>query len=167
MCNLHDLVTFLSELKGREMQPMMNLLLATYVLRGCDTVSYIFCQGKKKKEKEKWKQNQGLKIEGNFRSFASFGIVRASLELKPNVTKEAREFFVSLLDSDGFNSPDELREDAFAKCKGDIRRIPATEDAFYLYLHCTLCRLAIHMRPHLIKMDLAPPTDYDWQLSYK
>ena len=53
MCNLHDLVTFLSELKGREMQPMMNLLLATYVLRGCDTVSYIFCQGKKKKRKRK------------------------------------------------------------------------------------------------------------------
>ena len=52
MCNLHDLVTFLSELKGREMQPMMNLLLATYVIRGCDTVSYIFCQGKKKRKRK-------------------------------------------------------------------------------------------------------------------
>ena len=80
-----------------------------------------------------------VKIEDNFRSFASFGIVRASLELKPNVTKEAREFFVSLLDSDGFNSPDELREDAFAKCKGDIRRMHATERMHFTFIFTVHC----------------------------
>ena len=94
---LHDLVIVLSEHIGTEKQPMMDMLLATYVLTGCDTVSYPFRQGTEKAAK------LALKSVGNFSSFASFGKVGASLELKPDVIEEAREFFVSLYGFAGFN----------------------------------------------------------------
>ena len=88
---IHDLVKILSEHVGAEKQTMMDMLLAIYILTGCDTVSYPFRQGKKKAAK------LALKNVGNFSSFASFGNMGTSLELKSNIIKSAREVFVSCM----------------------------------------------------------------------
>ena len=155
---IHDLVKILSEHVGAEKQTMMDMLLAIYILTGCDTVSYPFRQGKKKAAK------LALKNVGNFSSFASFGNMETSLELKSDIIKEAREVFVSLYGFVGFDSLDVLREHAFAKSKGDLRCIPPTEDAFYLHLQRALYQLAIYKRAHLSHMNLPSPTDFGWQI---
>jgi hypothetical protein len=152
--DLHKLVQMLSQKHETEVQTLMETLLTAYVLTGCDSVSYLFHQGKRKPAKV------ALENVGKLNSLATFGNMDTTLDVDETIVGEARQLLVSLYGHTGFDSLDVLREHSFASSNGDLRSIPPTEDSFHLHLLRALYQLAMYKRAHMSDMNLPLPTEF-------
>ena len=137
---LHDLLTLLSIKYDAGSKKMSGTLLATYVLSGCDTVSYPYRCGKKKAAQT------ALRMTGRFPAILAFGDQGCSWEMSSTIIKEARQYFVALCGHKGFESLDKLREHIFATTKSDLRVLPPTEDSFYHHVLRSLYQFALYKR---------------------
>ena len=144
----------LSQKHETEVQTLMETLLTAYVLTGCDSVSYLFHQGKRKPAKV------ALENVGKLNSLATFGNMDTTLDVDETIVGEARQLLVSLYGHTGFDSLDVLREHSFASSNGDLRSIPPTEDSFHLHLLRALYQLAMYKRAHMSDMNLPLPTEF-------
>ena len=137
---VHDLVKSLTEKCEQAPKDIMDTLLCTYVLSGCDTTSYIFRKGKLKAA------NIALQLVGSFPNMANFGLAMdGSLEVQEVVIDEARKFFVRLYCKDSFDDLDILRQHIFPSGT-DLRLMPPTEDSFRQHVLRCLYQLLVHHR---------------------
>jgi len=125
------------------------MLLTTYILSGCDTVSYPFRIGKKRALKVTFECTEILG------PLAEYGTHGKSLDVSTEVVSSARNFFLALYGNKEFSGTlDELRCHLFMTKKGDICSLPPTEDAFLLHLlrslhQTTICKRASQPDPEL------------------
>lgn len=97
---------------------VVNILLATYCLSGCDSVSYPFRKGKRKVLKVTLSQLV------NVMDLVLFGTQNANkeYEITENIWNSCRYFFKCLYGRPNFmGDMDELRAHLFPACKTDIR----------------------------------------------
>ena len=118
-----------------------DCLLLSYVLTGCDTVSYPYRRGKR------IAALSALKMVGCFPHVSEFG--REGMDIRNVHIDEAREFFVALYGREGFKYLDVLRAHLWSSGKGDLRSLPPTEDAFKLHVSRALYQLCLYKRAHL------------------
>ena len=116
------------------------MLLAAYVITGCDTMSYPFRVGNKQALKATPKCLDCLG------PLANYVHEQGNSHVEDDVISSAEQFFFALYGSKGIK-----RFHLFPNKKGDIRCLPPTEDAFRLYLlrvfhQLTVCKCALEIR---------------------
>ena len=135
------------------------MLLSTYILTGCDTVSYPYRRGKRRAYKATVDHLAGLLPLGRY------GDPDKSLYVQEDVVASARYYMMSLYDRSDFGGNlDALRAHLFGNIRGDMRCLPPTEDAFLLHLRRTLHQLAVCKRAHLSLPNYPPATDFGREL---
>jgi hypothetical protein len=138
---------------------LTSMLLSTYILTGCDTVSYPYRRGKRRAYKAAVNHLTDLLPLGRY------GDPDESLDVQEDVVTAARHYMVSLYDRSDFGgSLDALRAHLFGNIKGDMRCLPPTEDAFLLHLRRALHQLAVCKRAHLCQPTYPPATDFGREL---
>ena len=150
---LHTLAERLSEKYHTSFGDIASTLLATYVLSGCDTVSYPFRRGKKTAAK------RSLDLLGSLPHLSEFGCTE-NAQVQEDHVKEARLYWTHLYGKPGIASLDMLRQHLFASSKSDIRSLPATEDSFYFHVLRALYQLIIYKRANQSELALPAVTDY-------
>ena len=96
-----------------------------------------------------------LKCLESLEPLVSYMYVQGDLEMEATVIDSAQKNLFALYGNKGFNGTiNELRCHLFLNWKGDIRSLPATEDAFRFHvlwaLHqLTICKCAMEVRPPL------------------
>ena len=147
---IHDLLYKLCEKFGKARTVITSSILIVYVLSGCDSVSYIYRQGKRKAAKV------ALQLAGNLNNLEEYGLLETSL----GVIDDARKVFLTLYGCPHIENLNKLRQHGFAGSKSDLRVLPPTEDAFYQHiLHC-LYQLIFYKRAHLSNLRMPAITDY-------
>ncbi|KAJ8403227.1 hypothetical protein AAFF_G00354440 [Aldrovandia affinis] len=127
-----------------EAADLSSMLLSTYILTGCDTVSYLYRRGKKCAYKTAVDHLEDLL------PLCRYGDPGESLDVKEDVVTAARQYMVSLYERSDFSGNlDALRAHLFGNIKGDMRYLPPTEDAFQLHLRRALHQLAVCKRAHV------------------
>ena len=110
---IDDLLSSLLIKCDADFKELNGTVLATYVLSGCDTVSYPCRRDKKKATRI------ALRMTGRFPAILAFGDQGCSWEMSSTIIKKARQYFVALYGHKGFESLDKLREHVFATTKFD------------------------------------------------
>ena len=106
---------------------LTSLLLNTYILTGCDTVSYLYRRGKR------WAYTTAIKHLTGLLPLCRYGDPEESVDVQEEVITAARQYMVSFYDRSDFGGTlDGLRAHLFVSIKGDMRCLPPTEDAFLL-----------------------------------
>ncbi|KAG1664223.1 hypothetical protein GQR58_019902 [Nymphon striatum] len=163
--SIHDLVNESAKAVGKDVLALTDTLLISYILSGCDSVSYPFKRGKKR-----------------FCSSATFTVLRTVKVALEHVDKhpalsncirhesgpsahdqvitEARSFFCDLYGKPGYLSLDKLRAHLFASRKLDLRSLPSTEDAFHFHVLRSLCQISLYKQASLSNPVLLPPEEY-------
>jgi hypothetical protein len=100
---VHDLVKHLSTKHGKNVKKLTAILLYTYVLSSCDTVSYHYGRGKRRPA------NVDLNMIGCFPNLLQYAGQDTSLEVTKVIFDEVRNF-VALYGHNDFNSLDRCRE---------------------------------------------------------
>ena len=132
-----------------------SILLSTYILTGCDTVSYFYRRGKRRAYKATIARLQGLE------PLAKYGNDNESLTVQDDVISSARLYVLTLYDRNEFEGNlDALCAHLFGNIKGDMRVLPPTEDAFQLHLLRALHQLVICKRAHLSQPIYPVATDF-------
>lgn len=135
---IHDFVKQCAEKVGKDKMEVTETLLASYVLSGCDSVSYPFGRGKRRAA------NVSLQMVGKMPQLVDFS--RTDAPVTPTVIDEARDFFCNLYGKPGYSSLDRLRAHMFASSKLDLRALPPTEDAFHQHVLRSLCQLSLYQK---------------------
>ncbi|KAJ8385348.1 hypothetical protein AAFF_G00189690 [Aldrovandia affinis] len=126
-----------------ESADLSSMLLSTYILTGCDTVSCLYRRGKKRTYKTAVDHLEDLL------PLCRYGDPGESLDVKEDVVTAARQYMVSLYERSDFSGNlDALRAHLFGNIKGDMRCHSPTEDAFQLHLRRALHQLAVCKRAH-------------------
>jgi hypothetical protein len=149
---IHTMVEMLSSKYEKEPLELAATLLATYVISGCDTVSYPFRRGKRKAAKV------SLELVGSLPNLASFA--KESTTVTESVLKESRVFWVTLYGHPAFKSLNTLRQHMFQSSKSDLRSLPATEDAFYFHNLRALYQIILYKQAYLSELALPPVTEF-------
>ncbi len=138
---------------------LTSLLLSTYILTGCDTVSYLYRRGKRRA------YTTAIKHLTDLLPLCRYGDPEESLDVQEEVITAARQYMVSLYDRSDFGGTlDALRAHLFVSIKGDMRCLPPTEDAFQLHLRRALHQLAVCKRAHMVQPTYPAATDFERQL---
>ncbi|KAJ8367324.1 hypothetical protein AAFF_G00320880 [Aldrovandia affinis] len=119
----HAIVDSLAVKYDVEAADLSSMLLSTYILTGCDTVSYLYRRGKKCTYKTAVDHLEDLL------PLCRCGDPGESLDVKEDVVTAARQYMVSLYERSDFSGNlDALRAHLFGNIKGDMRCLPPTED---------------------------------------
>ena len=138
---IHAIAEALAVKYGVEAADLTSTLLSTYILTGCDTVSYPYRRGKKRAYKT------AVDHLADLLPLCRYGDPDKNLDIQENVLTAARQYMVSLYERSDFGGNlDALRAHLFGNIKGDMRCLPPTEDAFQLHLRRALHQLAICKR---------------------
>ena len=98
---------------------LTSLLLSTYILTGCDTVSYLYRRGKRRA------YTTAIKNLTDLLPLCRYGDPEESLDVQEEVITAARRYIVSLYDRSDFGGNlDALRAHLFVSLKGDMRCLP-------------------------------------------
>ena len=137
-------------------------LLSTYVLSGCDTVSYPYGRGKGRSAK------LALNMIGELNYLAVFGDGELT-ETVESAHNDARTFFIALYGfrESGITNLNIVRQHMFASSKSDLRKLPPTEDAFNFYVLRALYQIAWYKRAYLSEPALPPPLEFSWRVQNK
>ncbi|KAJ8377976.1 hypothetical protein AAFF_G00249660 [Aldrovandia affinis] len=142
-----------------EAADLSSMLLSTYILTGCDTVSYLYRRGKKLAYKTAVDHLEDLL------PLCRYGDPGESLDVKEDVVTAARQYMVSLYERSDFSGNlDALQAHLFGNIKGDMRYLPPTEDAFQLHLRRALHQLAVCKRAHMSQPTYPVATDFGREL---
>ena len=151
----HAIAEALARKYDVEAADLTSMLLSTYILSGCDTVSYLYRRGKRRAYKT------AVDHLADLLPLCRYGDPEKSLDIQEDVVTAARQYMVSLYDRNGFGGNlDALRAHLFANIKGDMRCLPPTEDAFQLHLRRALHQLAVCKRAHLSQPTYPAATDF-------
>ncbi|KAG1699858.1 hypothetical protein GQR58_005446 [Nymphon striatum] len=152
--SIHDLVNESAKAVGKDVLALTDTLLISYILSGCDSVSYPFKRGKKKTVK--------VALEHVDKHPALSNCIRheSGPSAHDQVITEARSFFYDLYGKPGYLSLDKLRAHLFVSRKLDLRSLPPTEDAFHFHVLRSLCQISLYMQASLSNPVLLPPEDY-------
>lgn len=135
------------------------MLLSTYILTGCDTVSYLYRRGKRRAYKT------AVDHLADILPLCRYGDLEESLDVQEDVVTAARRHVVSLYERSDFGSNlDALRAHLFGNIKGDMRCLPPTEDAFQLLLRRALHQLDVCKRAHMFQPTYPAATDFGGEL---
>ncbi|KAG1669339.1 Zinc finger protein 696 [Nymphon striatum] len=139
---------------GKDMLALTDTLLISYILSGCDSVSYPFKRGKKRTVK--------VALEHVDKHPALSNCIRheSGPSAHDQVITEARSFFCDLYGKPGYLSLDKLRAHLFASRKLDLRSLPPTEDAFHFHVLRSLCQISLYKQASLSNPVLLPPEEY-------
>ena len=155
---IHNLVSSLAFKYDVTPKNLTSTLMVTYVLSGCDTVSYPYRRCKKRAAEI------ALGMIGKFPNILVFGDQHFSWDITPEIIEEARQYFVALYGHKSFISLDKLREYVFATTKSDIRVLPPTEDSFYFHVLKSLYQLTLNKRAPMSDPQLPPLTNFGRKL---
>ena len=151
---IHDLLYKLCEKFGKARTAVASSILIVYVLSGCDSVSYIYRQGKIKAAKF------ALQLAGNLNNLEEYGPLETSLDVSGALSDDARKVFLTLYGCLHIENLNKLQQHMFAGSKSDLRVLPSTEDAFYQHiLHC-LYQLILYKRAQLSNLRMPAVTGY-------
>ena len=103
-------------------------------MSGCDTVSYVFEKGKNKSFKV------AMADASDLTEMMQFG--DDTHDVTEAVTDVCRNFFLNLY-GDFSGNLHELRAHMFGRIKGDIRKLPSTENAFRYHMLRALYQIII------------------------
>ncbi|KAG1655757.1 hypothetical protein GQR58_024336 [Nymphon striatum] len=149
-----DLVNESAKAVGKDVLALTDTLLISYILSGCDSVSYPFKRGKKRTVK--------VTLEHVDKHPALSNCIRheSGPSAHDQVITEARSFFCDLYGKPGYLSLDKLRAHLFASRKLDLRSLPPTEDAFHFHVLRSLCQISLYKQASLSNPVLLPPEEY-------
>ncbi|KAG1713897.1 Protein O-mannose kinase [Nymphon striatum] len=152
--SIHDLVNESAKAVGKDVLALTDTLLISYILSGCDSVSYPFKRGKKRTVK--------VALEHVDKHPALSNCIRheSGPSAHDQVITEARSFFCDLYGKPGYLSLDKLRAHLFASRKLDLRSLPPTEDAFHFHVLRSLCQISLYKQASLSNPVLLPPEEY-------
>jgi len=156
----HAIAEALAVKYDTEAANLTSMLLSTYILTGCDTVSYPYRRGKRRAFK--------VTVDhlADLLPLARYGDPEESLDVHEDVVTAARHYMLSLYDRSDFGGTlDALRAHLFGNIKGDMRCLPPTEDAFQLHLRRALHQLAVCKRAHLSEPTYPAATDFGRELA--
>lgn len=112
-----------------EAADISSMLLSTYVLTGCDTVSYLY----RRRKKHAYKTSIDH-LEDPL-PLCRYGDSGESLDVQEDDVTVARRYMVSLYEWRDLNGNlDALQAHLFGNIRGDMRCLLPTEDAFQLHL---------------------------------
>jgi hypothetical protein len=153
---LHDIVKSLSEAINVDARTLTGVLLTTYIMSGCDTVSYPYRRGKKQALAVALTNMTRLSDLGRFAEPGTdYELVSAA------VMAASRYFFAALYGRCDFSgSIDELRAHLFATSKGDLRALPPTEDAFKLHVLRSLNQIIVCKTAHMPMPNYPDPLQF-------
>ncbi|KAG1662587.1 hypothetical protein GQR58_020899 [Nymphon striatum] len=152
--SIHDLVNELAKAVGKDVLALTDTLLISYILSGCDSVSYPFKRSKKRTVK--------VALEHVDKHPALSNCIRheSGPSAHDQVITEARSFFCDLYGKPGYLSLNKLRAHLFASRKLDLRSLPPTEDAFHFHVLRSLCQISLYKQASLSNPVLLPPEEY-------
>ncbi|KAG1668451.1 hypothetical protein GQR58_017873 [Nymphon striatum] len=152
--SIHDLVNESAKAVGKDVLALTDTLLISYILSGCDSVSYPFKRGKKRTVK--------VALEHVDKHPALSNCIRheSGPSAHDQVITEARSFFCDLYGKPGYLSLDKLRAHLFASRKLDLRSLPPTEDAFHFHVLRSLCQISLYKQASLSNPVLLPPEEH-------
>ncbi|KAG1710412.1 hypothetical protein GQR58_002697 [Nymphon striatum] len=152
--SIHDLVNESAKAVGKDVLALTDTLLISYILSGCDSVSYPFKRGKKRTVK--------VALEHVDKHPALSNCIRheSGFSAHDQVITEERSFFCDLYGKPGYLSLDKLRAHLFASSKLDLRSLPPTEDAFHFHVLRSLCQISLYKQASLSNPVLLPPEEY-------
>ncbi|KAG1647996.1 hypothetical protein GQR58_030167 [Nymphon striatum] len=145
--SIHDLVNELAKAVGKDGLALTDTLLISYILSGCDSVSYPFKRGKKRTVKV------ALEHVDKHPTLSNCIRHESGPSAHDQVITEARSFFCDLYGKPGYLSLDKLRAHLFASSKLDLRSLPPTEDAFIFHI-------CLYKQASLSNPVLLPPEEY-------
>ena len=138
---------------------MMLKLLSTYILTGCDTVSYPYRRGKRRA------YITAVDHLTDLLPFCQYGDPEESLEVREDVVTAARRYMVSLHErSDFAGNLDALRAHLFGNIKADMRCLPPTKNAIHLHLRQASHQLAIWKRAQMFQPVYPVGSDFGREL---
>jgi len=138
---------------------LTSLLLSTYILTGCDTVSFLYKRGKRQAYTTAIEHLTDLLLQ------CRYGGPEESLDVQEQVIIATRRYMVSLYDRSDFGGTlDALRAHLFVSIKGDMRCLPPTEDAFLLHVHQTLHQLVVCKQAHMVQPNYPAASDFGRRL---
>ncbi|KAG1652811.1 Thrombospondin type-1 domain-containing protein 7A [Nymphon striatum] len=152
--SIHDLVNELAKAVGKDVLALTDTLLISYILSGCDSVSYPFKRGKKRTVKV------ALEHVDKHPTLSNCIRHESGPSAHDQVITEARSFFCDLYGKPGYLSLDKLRAHLFASSKLDLRSLPPTEDAFHFHVLRSLCQICLYKQASLSNPVLLPPEEY-------
>ncbi|KAG1652598.1 hypothetical protein GQR58_026208 [Nymphon striatum] len=152
--SIHDLVNELAKAVGKDGLALTDTLLISYILSGCDSVSYPFKRGKKRTVKV------ALEHVDKHPTLSNCIRHESGPSAHDQVITEARSFFCDLYGKPGYLSLDKLRAHLFASSKLDLRSLPPTEDAFHFHVLRSLCQICLYTQASLSNPVLLPPEEY-------
>ncbi|KAG1650859.1 hypothetical protein GQR58_027673 [Nymphon striatum] len=152
--SIHDLVNELAKAVGKDGLALTDTLLISYILSGCDSVSYPFKRGKKRTVKV------ALEHVDKHPTLSNCIRHESGPSAHDQVITEARSFFCDLYGKPGYLSLDKLRAHLFASSKLDLRSLPPTEDAFHFHVLRSLCQICLYKQASLSNPVLLPPEEY-------
>ena len=116
-----------------------SVVLAAYTITGCDTVSYPFRIGKKRRLK------CALENRDVLETMTKYSEPDGCLQPMQEVLQSIHRFYFALYGRRDYSGTlDELRCHLFITKKGDLRSLPCTEDAFTLHALRALHQLVIY-----------------------
>ncbi|KAG1679024.1 Zinc finger protein 862 [Nymphon striatum] len=152
--SIHDLVNESAKAVGKDVLALTDTLLISYILSGCDSVSYPFKRGKKRTVKV------ALEHVDKHPAFSNCIRHESGPSAYDQVITEARSFFCDLYGKPGYLSLDKLRAHLFASRKLDLRSLPPTEDAFHFHVLRSVCQISLYKQASLSNPVLLPPEEY-------
>ncbi|KAG1708468.1 Ribosomal RNA processing protein 36 [Nymphon striatum] len=152
--SIHDLVNESAKAVGKDVLALTDTLHISYILSGCDSVSYPFKRGKKRTVK--------VALEHVDKHLSLSNCIRheSGPSAHDQVITEARSFFCDFYGKPGYLSLDKLRAHLFASRKLDLRSLPPTEDAFHFHVLRSLCQISLYKQASLSNPVLLPPEEY-------
>ncbi|KAG1704021.1 hypothetical protein GQR58_004102 [Nymphon striatum] len=154
--SIHDLVNELAKAVGKDVLALTDTLLISYILSGCDSVSYPFKRGKKRTVKVACRMQHVDKHQ----TLSNCIRHESGPSAHDQVITEARSFFCDVYGKPGYLSLDKLRAPLFASSKLDLPSLPPTEDAFHFHVLRSLCQICLHKQASLSNPVLLPPEEY-------
>lgn len=160
---VHNLVKSLSEKYEQNPNEMTGTLLSTYILSGCDTVSYPYRRGKRRAAKV------GLDLLGQLQHLATYDATQHTGNLDATYN-DARKYFIALYghNDTGITCLNTLRQHIFASTKSDLRVLPPTENAFHFHVLRSLYQLTLYKQASKsassVNVALPSPSDFGWKL---
>ena len=125
-------------------------LLNTYILTGCDTVSFPFKKGKR------CVANLALKTVNEYLHLTKFENGELSETEMESVLDDAKRFFIRLYGRDNFEHLDKLRAHLFGNLsdKADLRSLPPTDNAFKYHALRALHQIHVSRNAHKTSLPL-------------
>ena len=139
-----------------EPQVVTATLLSTYVLSGCDTVSYPYRRGKRRAAKV------ALGMLSKLPHICSISDISGPVNRDDPLVHEARFYFIALYGHtpEDFPNLDILRQHMFATSTSDIRVLPPTDDAFYFHVLRSLYQIYLYMMASKDSTTILSPVDF-------